>query len=279
MSVPEDPAPPRKRREPARGNPLVRSLGWALGTLVILGTVLLVLVSVMQPLPEEQPAAALKPVRKCPPDVSVPARALGFPVDDVMGVRPGMSARDLTEIVKCMSEDFEIETREGARPLMVAKLGPQTFTAALYGAKDREQVASIWREVYFDAGQGPPLATVEASLMTQYGAPHDSRTTPEGARILTWTYAPDGRAIRVRPRDGDIGGMVSHMALGLKVSDCLKHVRPDPAAPATFDVDCGLTLRAEIDPSLSNRTQTARWRIVMLDQPTLARKTARPATP
>lgn len=294
-NLPAPQSPPARRRETARGNLFVRALGWTIGLAVMVGTLLLVVVAVTQPAPQEI-AQAAKPVRKCPPDVSVPSRAIGFPVDDVVGVRPGMNARDIEETVKCVSEDYAIETQaltrglagSGAksRPLVVATRGQETLSFALFGPAGAEQVASSWRTVYFDAGQGPPMSNIEGLLTGHYGAPHEARTTPEGVRIFTWTYAPDGRALRVRPAEGDIMGMAGYMANGWTVAACVKHAHLDPTATLAWDGRCGLTIRAEIDPSLSDRTRIARWRLVLLDQPTLARVAAplramgaEPATP
>lgn len=284
------PNPSRRVREPAHGNRVVRMLGWTLGAAVILGTALVVLQAVTGPAPREI-AAAAKPVRVCPPVVSVPARALGFPVDDLMGVRPGMNARDVEETVKCISEDYALETQalgngampgQKSRPLLVAKRGQETASFALFGPAGAEQVAAAWRETYFDVGQGPSLPAVESMLVAQYGAPHEARTDTNGVRIITWTYAPDGRPLRSRPREGDITGTMTYMALGWTVAACVQNVRADPAATLAWDSRCGLTIRAEISPTLSDAGRTARWRLFVFDQATLARLTPprpSPATP
>lgn len=272
--------PPKRVREPAQGNRFVRALGWALGVAVMLGTAVIVILAVT--MRDEAPLAAVKPPRQCPPSVSVPVRALGQPVDDVMGVRPGMNARDFEEIVKCVAEDYVVEARaltngvantgRKSRPLVQARRGQDTVTAALFGPEGQEQAAVIWREVYFDAGEGPPPAQVEAMFVAQYGSPHEARDNPQGVRLLTWTYAPDGRALRKKPADGDIAGAVAYMAAGWTVAACVNNLRTDPEAAPIWDGRCGLTIRAEIDPNLSDRTRTARWRVTLLDQATLARQ-------
>ena len=279
MSKPEQTDRPRR----SGGQAAARALGWAIGIAVVLGTAALVVVAMNKP--EAQVAGVMKPPRKCPPDVSVPARGLGQPVDDVLGVRPGMNAHDVEETVKCVSEDYAIEPIEyraaGApidgrktRRALRAKRGAETLTFALFGPQGQERVAGGWREAFFDAGVGPPLATIEGMIIAQYGPPHEARDTPAGARILTWTYAPDGRALRVRPPEGDIPAMVSYMAAGWTVAACVRNAKVDPAMAPVWDGRCGLTIQAEIEPTLSDHTHTARWRLVALDQGTLARQAA-----
>ena len=276
MSEPDQKQPPR------RGHGGARALGWIIGTGVIVATAALVIIAVTGPGAHEV-AGLMKPARVCPPVVSVPARGLGQPVDDVMGVRPGMNARDVEETVKCVSEDFEIEPidyrsntnggRKTRRALRI-KRGQETLTFALFGAPGQEQVAGAWQEAYFDVAAGPTMAEAEGMFVAQYGVPHEARDTPSGARILQWTYAPDGRALRVRPHDGDIAGGITYMASGFTVAACVRNAKTDPAMPPAWDGRCGLTIQAEIDPVLSERTRTARWRIVLLDQGTLARQAA-----
>ncbi len=275
--------PDQKRQPPGRGHGGARALGWLIGTGVIIGTAALVLIAVTTS-GTQQVAGLVKPARVCPPMVSIPARGLGQPVDDVLGVRPGMNARDVEETVKCVSEDYVIEPidyrststnagRKTRRALRI-KRGQETMTFALFGAPGQEQVAGAWREAYFDVGTGPSLADVERMFVAQYGAPHEARDTPAGQRILQWTYAPDGRALRVRPRDGDIAGGITYMTAGFTVAACVRNAKTDPAMPPAWDGRCGLTIQAEIDPVLSDRARTARWRVVLLDQGTLARQAA-----
>lgn len=262
------------RAAPAQGHSGVRALGWVLGLAVIGGVGALVYVGMTKPAAEVQ--AVVKPARKCPPDVSVPARGLGQPVDDVLGVRPGMNAHDVEETVKCVSEDYAVEPivyrgRTTWSALRV-KRGPDKLTFSMFGPKGQERVVGGWREANFDAGAGPAPAQIEGSFTAQYGLPHEARDTPDGERVLSWTYGPDGAPLRVKPRDGDIGGMVGYMAAGWTVAACIRNAKTDPAMAPEWDARCGLTIRAEIDPQLSDRSHVARWRLVVLDQGTLARQ-------
>jgi hypothetical protein len=252
-----------------------------MGGLTIIGTTLLIIAALMGP-PGQPGQIAEAPRRVCPPVVSVPPRAMGFPVDDVLGVRAGMNERDVTETIKCASEAYEIETiavKTGlrapkTRPLLRVARGEDTLSFALFGPVGQERVAAMWREAYYDVGVGPPMASIEGALIAQYGAAHEERESPEGGRILMWTYAPDGRPIRLRPKSGDIAANISYMAAGWTAAACIKNIKSDPMAAPAWDGRCGLTIRAEITPNLADKTHTARWRVAVLDQATLARNAA-----
>lgn len=271
----------RNTGQPARGHKGARLLGWWIGIMTILGVAALVAAALMSPV-TKYAAAPQKPKRVCPPVVSVPTRPIGFPVDDVLGVRPGMNARDVEETIKCVSEEYEIEKRaipapvagksRATRPLLRVTRGQDTLSFALFGAQGMEQVAASWREAYFDVGVGPTIGAVEGALQAQYGLPHEARDSPDGGRVLSWTYAPDGRPIRVRAKDGDIVGAMTYMAAGLTSAGCIKNAKSDPLAAPAWDGRCGLTIRAEIDPSLADKTHVTRWRVVVLDQAVLRRQ-------
>lgn len=270
-----------------------RALGWGIGIAVMLGTLALVVIGVTDQSRTSQQAALAKARRVCPPAVSIPTRPIGFPADDVMGVRSGMTWRDAEETLKCVSEDYEIKRvtykstvtgrGEQTRPVLRAVRGQETVSVALFGPVGQERAAVAWQEKYYDAGAGPPRQSIESELAAHYGMPHEARDPTTNERTLTWTYDPDGRPLRIKPRDGDFIGMASYMAAGFTVAACVKNARLDPAQTPTWDGRCGITIRAEIDSALGasggasggasagGANRTARWRVVVLDQQALAR--------
>jgi len=262
-----------------------RALGWGVGIAVILGTLALVVIGVTGQSKTSQQAALAKAQRLCPPVVSIPTRPLGYPADDVVGVRAGMTWHDAEETLKCASEDYDLKRvtykstvtgrADQTRPVMRAVRGQETVSVALFGPVGQERAAVMWQEKYYDAGAGPPRQSIEGELVAHYGTPHEIRDPTTNERTLTWSYDPDGRPLRVKPGDGDFIGMASYMAAGFTVAACVKNARLDPAQTPTWDGRCGVTIRAEIDSALGSTggapTSTARWRIVVLDQQALAR--------
>lgn len=291
------PAPPPEAHPPARvragGHPngdlgaLARMLGWGVGIAVILGTLAIVVMAVTDPKTKAEQQALLKARRVCPPVVSVPTRPIGFPADDVLNVRPGMTWRDAEETLKCVSEDYEIKRKtftstvtgkgKQSRPVMQAVRGQETISVAFFGSEGQERAAAMWQDKFYDVGEGPARQSIEGELIAHYGTPHEARDQTTNQRTLTWTFAPDGRPLRVKPKEGDIGAALdwgSYWAAGFTVAACIKNAKLDPAETPTWDGRCGLTIKAEIDSAMGDPRRTARWRVVVLEQQALARYAA-----
>jgi hypothetical protein len=58
----------------------------------------------------------------CPADIKTPARAAGAPVDDVVGVRPGMTYEEAANIVLC-TNDLMVVQPENSRGFQVQTYG------------------------------------------------------------------------------------------------------------------------------------------------------------
>lgn len=277
--------PVRRSHPNGAGGSLARALGWGIGLMVMLGTLVLVIIAVTgDPQSASKQALAEKPRRVCPPVVSIPARAIGYPGDDVMGVRSGMTWRDAEETLKCVSEDYVIKrvthtsniTGKGkqSRIVMRATRGPETISVAFFGAEGQERAAAMWQEKYYDVGAGPARQQIEGELVAHYGTPHDLRDPASNERTLRWNYGPDGHPLRVKPKDGSPGyllDMASYMAAGFTVAACAKNAQLDPTRQPAWDGRCGLTVLAEIDAAMGAPQRTARFRVVVLDQQALAR--------
>jgi hypothetical protein len=291
---PREKAPPPATKTHPNGaaGEMARALGWSLGMAVLLGTLAMVVIAVTDPQQTTaDKSALLKAARRCPPIVSVPTRPIGYPADDVLGVRAAMTWTDAEETLKCVSEDYEIKrtalangvTGKGrqTRPVMKAVRGQETITVAFFGPQGQERAAGIWQEKFYDVGEGPARQSVEGELVAHYGTPHETRDPAVSQRVLTWSYDADGKPLRVKPREGAASyllDMAGYMAAGFKVAACVKNAKVDPAETPTWDGRCGLTIRAELDNALSGQAgdqrRLARWRIVVLDQQALARYAA-----
>lgn len=287
--APRPAALPVRRAHPnGAGGSLARALGWGIGLMVVLGTLVLVVVAVTgDPKGDAKQAAAEKARRVCPPVVSIPPRAVGYPGDDIMGVRSGMTWRDAEETLKCVSEDYDIKrvthtttvTGKGkqSRIVMRATRDAETISVAFFGPEGQERAAAMWQEKYYDAGAGPARQQIEGELVAHYGTPHEDRDPSANERVLRWNYGPDGHPLRVKPKDGSAGyliDMASYMAAGFTVAACAKNAQLDPTKQPAWDGRCGLTILAEIDAAMSTPQRTARFRVVVLDQQALARYAA-----
>lgn len=279
--------PARAGHPNGAGGAAARALGWGLGIAVMLGTLAIVVIAVTDPAKIASQQAAMKAQRRCPPLVSVPTRPIGYPADDVLNVRPGMTWRDAEETLKCISEDYDIKKRtfsngvtgkgKQTRPMMQAKRGEEIVSVAFFGPPDQERAAAMWQEKYYDVGEGPPRQSIEGELIAHYGTPHETRDPTSNQRVLMWTFDPDARPLRVKPREGTMSyllDMAGYMAAGFTVAACVKNAKLDPAEMPTWDGRCGLTIRAEIDSAMGDTRRTSRWRIVVLDQQALARYAA-----
>lgn len=278
--------PVRSSHPNGAGGAFARALGWGIGLAVMVGTLALVIVAVTND-PKSgasQQAAMEKPRRVCPPVVSIPPRAVGYPGDDVMGVRSGMTWRDAEETLKCVSEDYDIKrvthtttvTGKGkhSRIVMRATRDAETISVAFFGPEGQERAAAMWQEKYYDAGAGPARQQIEGELVAHYGTAHEDRDPTTNERVLRWNYGPDGFPLRVKPKDGSPGyliDMAGYMAAGFTVAACAKNAQLDPARQPAWDGRCGLTIMAEIDAAMGTPQRTARFRVVVLDQQALAR--------
>lgn len=293
IPAPPEAHPPARVRaddRPRGGHPngefgaIARMLGWGVGIAVILGTLAIVVMAVTDPKTKAEQQALLKAQRVCPPAVSVPTRPIGFPADDILNVRPGMNWRDAEETLKCVSEDYEIKQKtftnnvtgkgKQSRPVMQAVRGQETISVAFFGPAGQERAAAMWQDKFYDVGEGPARQSIEGELIAHYGTPHEARDQTTNQRTLTWAFAPDGRPLRIRPKEGSLSGMAdwpAYWAAGFTVAACVKNAKLDPAETPTWDGRCGLTIKAEIDSAMGDPRRTARWRVVVLEQQSLSR--------
>jgi hypothetical protein len=258
----------------------VRFLAWGVGFLVIFATGALIVAAmkVDVPAPAAQQAAEIPP-RKCPPDISIPPRAADLPVDDIIGVRAGMTAEDATETLLCASEAYAIErvgTPSGP-PMLSAKMSPETITLALYGPVGRERITTMWRDSFFDVGEGPSVAEVEARFAALYGAPHEKKSLPNEVKELIWAYGPDGKPLRTKAQRASktyLQDAVGYLAAGFTSAACYSTAKLDPTEAPSWDERCGVTIRAQIDPEFTDKARVSRWRLVVYDQQVAARQAA-----
>jgi len=212
---------------------------------------------------------------ECPPAAMLPPRADGAPVDDILGLRPGMGFAEVRDRVLCRGSTPHLETAPlwnvqqnyglPTRQLLRAANGePCTGRAAgcddggqfmplrnlteeivvlFTGMPEAELTHAIWRRTRFPADGSPSVASLVEALSAKYGPPHFQEiesglynTSPRpGSTTLSWVYDPRNRVI---PRD---------QAAGFR-RDCLNGPKPYFATRHSWNSGCGLTVRAEILP-------------------------------
>jgi YD repeat-containing protein len=86
---------------------------------------------------------------KCPPQIATPARAPDAPVDDVVGVRPGMTYDEAAAVVMC-TNDLMVVTPETRRGFQIQTFGQtlrQGFNARLAEEKVEKTSKQIMEEM------------------------------------------------------------------------------------------------------------------------------------
>jgi hypothetical protein len=94
-------------------------------------------------------AEAARSNLKCPPKIATPARAPEAPVDDVVGVRPGMSFDEAAAVVMC-SNELMVITPDNSRGFQIQTYGQtlrQGFTARLAEEKVEKTSQQIMEEM------------------------------------------------------------------------------------------------------------------------------------
>lgn len=100
----------------------------------------------------EEVAAEARGKVRCPAKVGTPARAANAPVDDVVGVRPGMTYEEAANIVMC-SDDLMVVTGPVTRGFNIQTYGEtirQGFTARLAEPRIEKTSKQIMQEMQDD---------------------------------------------------------------------------------------------------------------------------------
>jgi hypothetical protein len=261
-------------------------LAGAVGLAIIAAIILLVFESVSH-WPADQTvtpqAISETQFRRCPAVVMAPPRAPGMPVDDLASIRPGLSRQDAENLFNCMAGDqrFALDVQP-YEALGKARQFYDMFSASrdgviwrlgMFGPKGDQRVRIVRRDATFSPSRGPVIAEIEEALLRHFGPAHEAHDIQTGGRQLTWTYLKDSKPVRVAPVEGSpsyLIDMAAFMARGFLQNDCAKHAKLEPEAAPSFDVRCGLTIRASIEALAQDKLRAWRVRQVIVDQQGLA---------
>lgn len=226
---------------------------------------------------------------KCPAKVKTPARAAKAPVDDIVGVRPGVTYDEARNLVLC-THDLIVVTDDDRGRFRLNTYGQkvrQGFSAAFaearvhktarewteelqYGSRNRnkestpgsrwyvgtmgvpgeERVVHATREETYEEGKQPTVQGVVDALLKKYGKPtRQHHDQRTGSVSIHWGYDPFGRLIT---------------ETSPLIHSC-KSVAGFGAA-MFFSPDCGLQVAASIVPVRDNHAITKTLTVLVVDQ-------------
>lgn len=225
---------------------------------------------------------------RCPPRLATAPRDKAAPVDDILGVRPGLSVEEARALVLCSHEllvaTFDSSNRytldlRGAQPVSAINAGfaepyvPVTaenylsrvtsdrynrverlaagtsaWQVGFVGLPGEERVSDVSREEMFADGEQPTLDALEAALNEKYGSPIERRAD-NGALQMRWNYDLQGRSISE-------ASPLYHA--------CFTHAAR--GGPIRYSSDCGLSIAARVTPLTSNELLAASLTVTIVDQ-------------
>lgn len=192
----------------------------------------------------------------CPANITSPARADSVPVDDVLGVRQGFSARfaepRVVKTGKQIVQERTLEAMERGGNAVHEDLKPgqvKWFVGSM-GLPGQERVLSVAREECFAADQSPTIDSVIAALLKKYGT---ATRTQRGASgylpLVRWAYDPLGRRVDdASPLYNKCGGA------------------SDPNGGVHLSPDCGVVVQATLFPHKSNPELVERMHVGVVNQ-------------
>jgi hypothetical protein len=224
-------------------------------------------------------AANARSKLNCPAKVALPARAANAPVDDVLGVRPGMTYEEAVDTVLC-THDLLVAESAADRKVQMNTYGQTIrhgFYARLAEPKINKSSKEIMQEMQ-DRARARSLNTIVRDVkpgqvkwfVGTMGMPGDERVVnvareewfeagrnPPVSQVEEALRAKYGAPSRVvnNPRRLDWmydpeGRQISEQSLQLRVRPCVGAASPDAAV--NFAPDCGTVVLAFIAPMRSN---------------------------
>lgn len=232
---------------------------------------------------------------RCPAKISSPARAGQAPVDDVVGVRPGLTYDEAVNVVLCTHDLMVAEDASRTRNFRIETFGQtlrQGFTARF--ARDRVQRTpqQIMEDLQDSAMARSSNRSVRDTLpgearwyVATMGAPGKERVISaareewfeEGAfptlqsveQALIGKYGTPTYQSRTGNGATDLGWAHDLRARPIGESSPLHHqcrAMADPDAGNSFSPDCGIVVAARISPARDNPQLAEFLQVAVVDQ-------------
>ena len=187
----------------------------------------------------------------CPANIKMPARAATDPVDDVLGVRPGMTYDEARNMVLCTNNaliatpqgtSYSVETygKEIRGGFSATYANSSTnWTAETMGMPGEERVLFINRQENLKEGAEITEAALKESLIKKYGTP-----SIQGGS-LAWAYDTRSRLIT---------------ETSPLYNQCVKNATSD------LTPDCGLKIAASWSNKYQNPSLVTNYSVMSVDK-------------
>lgn len=239
----------------------------------------------------EEVAEAAREDLDCPADVDTPPRAEGAPVDDVVGVRPGLTYDEAKNLVLCTHE--LLIAQEGARGFNMQTYGQtirQGFTARFAEREKtadelRKEITEGWMDRAGNAVQQDMLPGQSKWYVGAMGMPGQERViavareewfeegkNPTGESVAQALIKKYGQPSRTHENQ------YGHRTLdwiydprGRPVTETSPLFQQctgisDPDGGTNYSPDCGLVVQARVSPLDSNRQLAQYLQVGVIDQ-------------
>jgi hypothetical protein len=222
----------------------------------------------------------------CPHTLTSAPRQEGEPIDDILGLRPGVSYEDAKAFLECREgltvttsakflrlNTYGIPVRQRITAAAAVKCTSEEMRMArssnsigcaggyksvsegidviFTGLEGQEKAGGVWRRKEYAEGEQPPIDSLLASLTEKYGAPHDSIIITRGIKTYAWAYDLLGRPMS--KSDPNYG-------------NCIHNPNPDINRSVNWNGACGLSIRADIHSNRQNEALATRLDVGVMHQ-------------
>ena len=239
----------------------------------------------------EEVAEAAREDLDCPADVDTPPRAEGAPVDDVVGVRPGLSYDEAKNLVLCTHE--LLIAQEGARGFNMQTYGQtirQGFTARFAEREKtadelRKEITEGWMDRAGNAVQQDMLPGQSKWYVGAMGMPGQERViavareewfeegkNPTGesvAQALVKKYGQPSRSYENQYGHRTLDWIYDPRGRAVTETSPLFQQCTgisDPDGGTNYSPDCGLVVQARVNTLDSNRQLAQYMQVGVIDQ-------------
>lgn len=232
---------------------------------------------------------------KCPPKLATPARAAGAPVDDIVGVRPGLGYDEAAKLVMC-SHDLMIVVDDKRARFTIPTYG-QTVRQGFHGRFAKERVQKSGKEImqemqdaamargtnrvvrdvapgearWYVGTMGMPGAErVTDVAREEWFAEGKQPTVASVEKALTDKYGPPTERLDPQ-RQGYVSLRWAYDTFGRHVGEASPLFRACRANPwvntsVNFSPDCGVVVAARIQPLRDNPMVAESMTVVSVNQ-------------